>query len=171
MIASPLSQAVADAGHGAKAPRAAAAGWRIAVSYQGVPIKDGAQLKPAAAAAQPSVVVDGPGLFTLAMVDPDAPSPDAPKARSWLHWLVSNCKPGLEVGAKGNGTVLTAYNGPTPPRGTHRYVFLVYPQSKELKASPVEARAKFNPAAWAAEQIGADAPAAAAFFLAAADQR
>lgn len=51
------------------------------------------------------------------MVDPDAPSPDAPKARSWLHWLVVNARPGLEVGTKGNGTVLTSYNGPTPPRG------------------------------------------------------
>ena len=47
---------------------------------------------------------------------PEAPSPDNPKARSWLHWIVANCKPG-EVG-RGNGTVLCPYNGPTPPRGT-----------------------------------------------------
>jgi hypothetical protein len=56
--------------------------------------------------------------FTLAMVDPDAPSPDHPKARCWLHWLVSDCRPGEDAGAGGNGRVLCPYSGPTPPKGT-----------------------------------------------------
>jgi phosphatidylethanolamine-binding protein (PEBP) family uncharacterized protein len=78
-------------------------------------VKDGAQLTAAQTAAAPKVTVSGPGLFTLAMVDPDAPSPEAPKARSWLHWLVANATPG-DVG-RGNGAVLTPYSSPTPPRG------------------------------------------------------
>jgi hypothetical protein len=44
----------------------------------------------------------------------------------------------------------------------------VYPQSKEIRASPIDTRAKFNAAEWAAENVGASAPAAATFFLAAA---
>jgi phosphatidylethanolamine-binding protein (PEBP) family uncharacterized protein len=28
--------------------------------------------------------------YTLIMVDPDAPSPDDPKMKEWLHWIVAN---------------------------------------------------------------------------------
>jgi phosphatidylethanolamine-binding protein (PEBP) family uncharacterized protein len=28
--------------------------------------------------------------YTLLMVDPDAPSPDNPAMREWLHWIVTN---------------------------------------------------------------------------------
>lgn len=56
--------------------------------------------------------------FTLVMADPDAPSPDAPKARSWLHWIVAGARPGGDVGKRGNGETLVPYAPPTPPRGT-----------------------------------------------------
>ncbi|KIY98153.1 Protein D2 [Monoraphidium neglectum] len=101
------------------------------------------------------------------MADPDAPSPDAPKNRSWLHWLVVNCRAG-EVGG-GNGDVLCPYNGPTPPKGTHRYVFVLYeqPGGAKVKAANLDNRGKFNPAEWARQHVGTDSPAAATFFLAA----
>jgi len=41
-------------------------------------------------------------------VDPDAPSPDAPKFRYWLHWLVTNI-PGVDVK---RGNVVVDYMGP-----------------------------------------------------------
>jgi len=117
-----LAHALTDTGHpaGALKPSAAgaASGWRISVAYpHNLTVHDGLRLKPSQAASPPRVHVEGPGSFTLAMVDPDAPSPDAPKARSWLHWLVANARPAGAVGEGGNGDVLCAYNGPTPPRG------------------------------------------------------
>ena len=41
-------------------------------------------------------------------VDPDAPSPDAPKFRYFLHWLVTNI-PGVDVQ---RGDVVVDYMGP-----------------------------------------------------------
>jgi large subunit ribosomal protein L35 len=40
-------------------------------------------------------------LYTLLMVDPDAPSRENPVKRSWLHWMVVNI-PGHDIkGMKG----------------------------------------------------------------------
>ncbi len=54
-------------------------------------------------------------------VDPDAPSPDAPKYRFFLHWLVTNI-PGVDVK---RGDVIEDYMGPVrslPSRICHHYV-------------------------------------------------
>jgi hypothetical protein len=37
--------------------------------------------------------------YTLLMVDPDAPSPDNPAMREWLHWIVTNIPGGLHSSA------------------------------------------------------------------------
>ncbi|XP_063389036.1 protein D2-like [Cydia fagiglandana] len=68
--------------------------------------------------------------YTVAMIDPDTPSPEVPKFREFNHWLVANV-PGDNVTA---GETLTTYFGPTPPPGTglHRYVVLVYQQTGKL---------------------------------------
>jgi hypothetical protein len=47
--------------------------------------------------------------------DPDAPSPDAPKYRFWLHWLVINI-PGVDVH---RGEVVTPYMGPVRKAPQH----------------------------------------------------
>ena len=40
---------------------------------------------------EPEIAIKGSeATFTLLMVDPDAPSPHAPKFRNWLHYLVTN---------------------------------------------------------------------------------
>ena len=39
---------------------------------------------------------DNEKLYTVVMVDPDAPSRGSPKARNWLHWVVCNI-PGSQV--------------------------------------------------------------------------
>lgn len=76
---------------------------------------------------------DAGKLYTLAMTDPDAPSRKDPKFREWHHFLVVNMK-GNDVGS---GCVISDYVGSGPPKGTglHRYVWLVYEQSAELKCS------------------------------------
>lgn len=86
---------------------------------------------PAAAGASdndPLAAAPGekPKLYTVALIDPDAPRPDQPTSRSWLHWLVVNI-PGDDVDA---GKTLRSYVGAFPPAQTppHRYFFLLMEQ-------------------------------------------
>jgi hypothetical protein len=81
------------------------------------------------------------GTKSLALIvdDPDAPDPKAPK-RVWAHWLVFNLPSGSEglpedASRKGlpPGAVTglsdrkqTAYHGPCPPIGRHRYFHKLY---------------------------------------------
>jgi len=69
-------------------------------------------------------------LYTLMLVDPDAPSPKAPTMRCWLHWLVIN----VVENDVNKGEEIVPYNPPTPPQGSgkHRYVFLLYKQAKRI---------------------------------------
>lgn len=71
--------------------------------------------------------------YTLAMVDPDAPSRSNHKLREFKHWLVVNI-PGNNV-AKGDA--IAEYVGAGPPKdtGLHRYVLLLYSQPKKLTFS------------------------------------
>lgn len=68
--------------------------------------------------------------YTLAMVDPDAPTRTEPKFREVNHWLIVN----IFQNDLSTGDVITEYLGSGPPKGTglHRYVFLVYKQSGKL---------------------------------------
>jgi phosphatidylethanolamine-binding protein (PEBP) family uncharacterized protein len=69
-------------------------------------------------------------LYSLLMVDPDAPSRENPVKRSWLHWLVVNIK-GHDIAT---GETKVSFNPSTPPpdSGFHRYVFLVFRQTGKL---------------------------------------
>ncbi|XP_055917010.1 protein D3-like [Eupeodes corollae] len=73
---------------------------------------------------------DANQFHALCLTDPDSPSRGRPTFREWHHWLVGNI-PGEDVS---KGEVLSAYISPCPPRtsGKHRYIFLVYKQSKKL---------------------------------------
>ncbi len=82
-----------------------------------------------------------PGTKSLALVvdDPDAPDPAAPKM-TWVHWVLYDMpatSTGLAEGAKPaalpagtregvNDFGRTAYGGPCPPIGRHRYFFKLY---------------------------------------------
>jgi phosphatidylethanolamine-binding protein (PEBP) family uncharacterized protein len=87
---------------------------------------------------QPTVAIKAASqkLFTLLMTDPDATPP------SWLHWMVTNI-PG-DMPSIENGDVVVAYAPPTPPSGTHTYVFTLYEQVSSIIVPTPEQRGNFN---------------------------
>jgi Raf kinase inhibitor-like YbhB/YbcL family protein len=79
------------------------------------------------------------GTRSLALIvdDPDAPDPAHPRPTPWVHWVVYNLPAdtsalaagaslpaGARAGSSDRGQ--TAYHGPCPPIGRHRYVFTLY---------------------------------------------
>jgi len=78
--------------------------------------------------------------YTLICIDPDAPSPEHPEFRHWLHWLVINIPgTGGDHVDPHKGHTLAPYMGPSPPAGTgpHRYCFVVYEQSSTIDPASV----------------------------------
>ncbi len=77
--------------------------------------------------------------LVLIVDDPDAPDPAAPQM-TWVHWLLYGLPPSasalpegvaegaLPAGTRGglNDWARTAYGGPCPPIGRHRYFFKLY---------------------------------------------
>jgi len=76
--------------------------------------------------------------FALIIDDPDAPDPANPK-RTFVHWVIYDIPAsvsGLEEGASGNlpsgarpganDDGESAYTGPCPPTGRHRYFHKLY---------------------------------------------
>jgi phosphatidylethanolamine-binding protein (PEBP) family uncharacterized protein len=74
-------------------------------------------------------------LYTLMMVDPDAPSPTNPYLKYVLHWLVVNT----------TDTILP-FNPPAPPAGSgeHRYYVFLFEQPKNIRIIKTPERHKFN---------------------------
>lgn len=84
-------------------------------------------------------VPEGTKSLVLIIDDPDAPDPKAPQ-RVWVHWVVYNIpadtkgvpenagKAGLPKGGTLglNDFTKTAYGGPCPPIGRHRYFHKLY---------------------------------------------
>lgn len=91
-------------------------------------VRPGFYLSPLKVRHQPVVrwLAETNKFYTLAMIDPDAPSRATPLYREWLHWLVGNI-PGSDVVL---GEPLVAYVGSRPPVDTdrHRYIFVVFKQ-------------------------------------------
>ncbi|XP_032586555.1 protein D2 [Drosophila mojavensis] len=105
----------------------------INVAYHcGISVSPGCHLKPFDVRFEPIIrwMSDPRKFYTLAMVDPDAPSRAKPIYREWLHWLVGNI-PGCNVAI---GQKLVDYIGSRPPpeTGQHRYVFVAFKQFCEL---------------------------------------
>ena len=94
----------------------------VAVEYPGgLKLETGAVLTPTQVKDVPVVTWGGEegGLYTLMLIDPDAPSRADPKWRHWLHWLVVNI-PGCRV-AEGEQLFGYVGSGPPPDTGLHRY--------------------------------------------------
>jgi len=70
------------------------------------------------------------------MVDPDAPErvgDGAGQFGPWLHWLVTDAKLSADKGNTG-----VSYMGPSPPKGTHRYIFVLFRQPSAVKVHSTE---------------------------------
>ncbi|KNC34249.1 putative odorant-binding protein A5 [Lucilia cuprina] len=69
--------------------------------------------------------------YTVYMASPDAPYPDNPIWKEFIHWLVVNI-PGKDVD---KGEIYCPYLGPISPKtgSIMRYVFLVYEQPGKLQ--------------------------------------
>ncbi|KAL4812431.1 phosphatidylethanolamine-binding protein [Aspergillus spinulosporus] len=75
-------------------------------------------------------------LYTLLLVDPDAPTPDDPKFAYWRHWVVSGLTASQGISAESAKT-LTEYLGPGPKDDSrpHRYLFLLFREPEGLALS------------------------------------
>ena len=90
------------------------------VVYYGEANANGKTLTKKNTASPPTIQLQGnPGkVYTVLMSDPDAP------AKSWLHWLVTNIP--AEASSISEAQTVVPYSGPSPPSGTHRYIFTLY---------------------------------------------
>lgn len=109
---------------------------KLQVKYAtGVAVQEGNELTPTQVKDEPQVTWEEEQghLYTLLMVDPDAPSRADPKYREILHWAVINI-PGNKLNL---GQSLAEYIGSGPPEGSglHRYVFLLYRQDQKIENS------------------------------------
>ena len=113
----------------------------IVIKYAtGVEVRLGNELTPTQVKDIPTNLTwptEPNALYTLAFVDPDAPSRKNPTNGEFLHWLVVNI-PGTDLT---KGETYTEYIGSGAPEGTglHRYVFLVYKQSAKLTLTRTKA--------------------------------
>ncbi|XP_041026437.1 protein MOTHER of FT and TFL1-like [Juglans microcarpa x Juglans regia] len=137
------------------------------VHYGSKQVANGCEIKPSAAADMPSVQILAPrpvstNLYTLVMVDPDAPSPSEPTMREWLHWIVVDIPEGSDAT---KGKEFVPYMGPRPPIGIHRYAFVLFKQKSAMMVGcpPPNARANFSARQFAAQyELGL--PVAAVYF-------
>ncbi|XP_065103742.1 phosphatidylethanolamine-binding protein 4 [Paramisgurnus dabryanus] len=108
--------------------------------------------------------------YTLMMVDPDAPSRMNPSLANWRHWVIVGIKGSGLVNGDIRGHELSAYQRPTPPRGTrlHRYQFLVFeqPDGQTPSLTPEEKSSlgNWDPQAFV-QRFGLTGPVAALQFL------
>ena len=75
---------------------------KLGVRYGSLVIENGQTLSPEQLVDAPDIDIspaNQTSSFTLVVVDPDQPSPHAPKQRSWLHWLVRTRVAELPAGA------------------------------------------------------------------------
>lgn len=103
----------------------------IYISYtHNVRVLEGNTLDISQVSKQPDVryTSDAKKLYTLMMVDPDAPIADAPVLGQILHWLVVN----IPRDFVNNGDTLAEYI-PSMAVDPHRYTFVLYEQSGKFK--------------------------------------
>ncbi|KAL3519629.1 hypothetical protein ACH5RR_017778 [Cinchona calisaya] len=117
----------------------------LIVHYGQKQVGNGCQIKPSQTANKPMVRVGGSrdraNLFTLIMVDPDAPSPSDPTFREWVHWIIVNIPEG---GDAAEGKELVEYMRPQPPTGIHRYIFGLFKQKGRIEKAKTLAEARHN---------------------------
>ncbi|XP_065851548.1 protein MOTHER of FT and TFL1-like isoform X2 [Euphorbia lathyris] len=126
-------------------------------------VRNGCDIKPSMVVDPPKIKFTGRPdyLYTLVMVDPDAPSPCAPTMREWLHWYVTDIPGGSDIS---KGKEITPYESPCPRIGVHRFVFVLFQQKEPLGLVNVpQSRKNFSTRLLAAD-LDLGLPAAVVFF-------
>ncbi|ESW11121.1 hypothetical protein PHAVU_008G003700 [Phaseolus vulgaris] len=136
---------------------------RILYNNIGSEVINCCELKPSQILNQPRVEIGGDDLrtlYTLVMVDPDAPSPGNPNQREYLHWLVANI-PGTT--GTNFGEEVVGYEGPRPMMGIHRIVFILFRQHGRQTVYAPGWRQNFNTRDFS-EVYNLGSPVAATYF-------
>lgn len=127
-------------------------------------VANGHEIMPSVITAKPRVDIGGDdmrGAYTVIMTDPDFPSPSDPYLREHLHWLVTDI-PGTTDASFGKEIV--EYETPRPVVGIHRYVFLLFKQTRGRQTVRAPAsRDNFNTRKFSQEN-GLGLPVAAVYF-------
>jgi len=136
----------------------------------------GIQLPRNSTAGPPVFRVVGPagrGPFVVATVDPDAPTPQNPTSAQIRHFLGGNFlrkTPGDPLLLANTTPAISDFRQPTPPAGSdpHRYVFLLFEQSKafdtQTLVTPATSIALFNISQFAGT-VGLGQPIGGTFML------
>ncbi|XP_072950337.1 protein FLOWERINGUS T-like [Typha angustifolia] len=133
------------------------------VLYNNKDLTNGSELKPSQVANEPRIEIGGRDmrtLYTLVMVDPDAPSPSNPTKREYLHWLVTDIP---ETTNATFGNEIVCYESPKPTAGIHRFVFVLFRQSIRQTIYAPGWRPNFNTRDFAA-LYNLGSPVAAVYF-------
>ncbi|KAL2329469.1 hypothetical protein Fmac_017050 [Flemingia macrophylla] len=121
------------------------------------------EFKPSQIINKPRVDIGGDNLrnlYTLIMVNPDAPSPSDPNMKEYLLWLVNNIP--ATTGAT-YGEDIVEYECPRPTSGIHRIVFALFRQRGRQIVHAPRWRKNFNTKDFA-EAYDLGLPVAAVFF-------
>ncbi|XP_017408921.2 protein HEADING DATE 3A [Vigna angularis] len=143
-------------------PFACSIPMRVVYNHNKEVINSG-ELKPSQIISHPRVEVGGDDLrtlYTLVMVDPDAPSPSNPTMREYLHWLVINIP---ATTGSNFGEEIVSYESPRPTSGIHRLVFVLFKQPGRQSIHAPGWRQNFITRDFA-EYYNLGSPVAAVFF-------
>ncbi|KAK3440584.1 protein MOTHER of FT and TFL1 [Eucalyptus grandis] len=135
----------------------------MSVSYGSKHVTNGCDIKPSLAVNAPKISISGhpDELYTLVMVDPDAPSPSEPSMREWIHWIVVDIPGGTNPN---RGKEILPYVGPRPPVGIHRYILVLFQQKTPIgHIDHPNSRANFNTRLFAAH-LDLGLPVATVYF-------
>ncbi|EXC19884.1 hypothetical protein L484_017861 [Morus notabilis] len=135
----------------------------LRVTYGNKVVNNGCELKPSQILNQPRADIGGDdlrNLYTLVMVDPDAPSPSDPNLREYLHWLVTNIP--ATTGAS-FGQEIVCYESPRPTVGIHRFVCVLFRQRGRQTVYAPGWRQNFSTRDFA-EIYNLESPVAAVYF-------
>ncbi|XP_030540765.1 protein HEADING DATE 3A-like isoform X1 [Rhodamnia argentea] len=135
----------------------------LRVIFNNREVNNSCELKPSQVVNRPHIVIGGDDLrtfYTLAMVDPDAPSPSDPNLREYLHWLVTDIP--ATTGAS-FGQEIMCYESPMPSMGIHRFVFVLFKQLGRQTVYAPDWRQNFSTRDFA-ELYNLGCPVAALYF-------
>ncbi|KAL7582517.1 protein MOTHER of FT and TFL1 homolog 1 [Lactuca sativa] len=116
----------------------------MAVYFGADALINSCELKTFVVQNAPRVVIGGQPneLYTLVMIDPDVPNPNAPHLSQLVSWIVTNIPGGASCA---QGTEIVPYVGPNPQIGVHRYILFLYQQQARLDdIDAIESRFHFN---------------------------